>query len=165
MNAARCLRCDGPKPASRSHFCDDCRRDLQRERNRENMKERRQRARDIIANLPEDLRMRVDDADYEALDLDSKRLPDEVSIRLAEFMDETAQGADEDGRLIRDKMPDGASTPAGPDEGRSTFFRELAGELDDLCRIAARDPWWRANPHWNYELHDPGKASRYMRLG
>ena len=63
-----------------------------------------------------------------------------------------------------DRLPDGASSPSGPDEGRSSFFADLRDELDLLSNEAAQHPWFAENPHWNYELHDHDKARVYLSL-
>ena len=128
---------------SSQHFCLDCSAAIAREKARERQKVRRIRAKDAIAFSP------YATAEW-AVDLTVERL-EEIGLAL-----ETGDPA-----LVLDKMPDGSNSPAGPNEGRSTFFRDLAGELDELCAIASRDEWWAENPHALYEVHDPVKAALY----
>jgi len=67
----------------------------------------------------------------------------------------------------RDKQPDGWQTPAGSADGRSTYCKVFAGELDTLAKEAMGQhtprcdadaayaevveeaaEWWANNPHW-----------------
>ena len=64
--------------------------------------------------------------------------------------------------IVPDRMPDGANSPAGPDDGTSTYFGDLADELDAHARMVAQHPWFAANPHWAYGLHDPDEAAEYL---
>lgn len=77
--------------------------------------------------------------------------------------------ATEDGQpAMRDALAplEGAISEYGPEEGRSTFFKDLAGELDELSTKASEDPWWTSNKYWHYALSDPGKAAVFLsRLG
>jgi hypothetical protein len=49
----------------------------------------------------------------------------------------------------------GATTPAGPEIGYSTFSVEFQGQLAQLRREACHDGWWRDNPHWAFALDTP----------
>jgi hypothetical protein len=51
-----------------------------------------------------------------------------------------------DGKPIQDKQPDGTKSRRGSTDGRSTYFRDLAGQLDYLADQAAEDEWWSAHP-------------------
>jgi hypothetical protein len=140
----RCLRCDRPyKPRKSEHFCPDCSAAIKREKDRQTRKERATRAKEAIEFSP------YATADW-AVNLTDERLED-IGLAL-----ETGEPA-----LVLDKMPDGANTAAGPNEGRSTFFRDLAGELDTLCAVASNDSWWTENPHALFEVHDPVAAALY----
>lgn len=84
------------------------------------------------------------------------------------YIDDLAGELDSDNRqyeraLVPDRMPSGANSPAGPDEGSSTYYAELAEELGVSALVAAQHPWWEANPHWSYELHD-NEASQYLNV-
>ena len=64
------------------------------------------------------------------------RFPDELAAPMsAELVD----------AVTVDRKPSGYTTPAGPSEGRSTSFEDLAVELDELAARAAAHPWWRAH--------------------
>src|SRR5690606_35655878 len=49
----------------------------------------------------------------------------------------------------------GATTPAGPELGYSTFSEEFRGQLAQLHREACHDDWWKATPHWSFALDTP----------
>lgn len=139
-----CLRCDKPyQPTKSEHFCRDCARAIDREKSAQRSKERASRAREAIEFSP------YATAEW-TVDLTAERL-EEIGLALESG----------DPSLVLDTMPQGANSPAGPNEGRSTFFRDLAGELDTLCAEAARDSWWKDNPHALFEVHDPVAAALY----
>lgn len=50
--------------------------------------------------------------------------------------------------LVPDRMPAGANTPAGPDEGHSTNYADLAGQLHAKRMGVIMHDWFRENPHW-----------------
>lgn len=75
---------------------------------------------------------------------------------------------------VPDRMPSGSTTPLGSDDGRSTFFKDLAEELDGLAAAAVRHTcrdkadkfahhtkedcggcFWEKEPHWYVDLHLP----------
>lgn len=126
-----CLRCETSFEQYRrspSHFCRPCRVI----RNREAQRTRSHRSAEQLAEL-------------------RTRLPAEVSVHLEVY----GHALGLHGQAlpaVSDRMPVGTKSPAGPDEGRSTYFAELAGELDTLGREAAGDPWWDENPHWAFAL-------------
>jgi hypothetical protein len=49
----------------------------------------------------------------------------------------------------------GATTPAGPELGYSTFSVEFQGQLANMRREACHDDWWKATPHWSFALDTP----------
>lgn len=57
---------------------------------------------------------------------------------------------------------DGANTPAGPDEGVSTYWTDFAEWLDGHHSAVATHPWFGWHPHWNYSLHDRDAAREYL---
>lgn len=140
-----CLRCGKPYDRLRGngHFCGECLVIVKREAMREIQRERRERARHLI----EDEKAVAD------------WLPDIDEERLEEIGLATENG---DPSLVLDRPPPGALTPYGPDEGYSTFFEDLRGELKQLRSEAAEHPWWKANPHVFYEVHDDAKAAVYL---
>jgi len=81
---------------------------------------------------------------------------------LQQYVEELDLSEGEDLGLSPDRMPEGANTPYGPDEGRSTFFKDLSGELETLHKEASKADWWDDNPHWNFELHDRAEAAQYF---
>lgn len=144
-----CLRCGKPYDRLRGngHFCGECLVIVKREAMREIQRERRERARHLIEETKAV-------ADW---------LPDIDEERLEEIGLATENG---DPSLVLDRPPPGSLTPYGPEEGYSTFFDDLRGELKQLRSEAAEHPWWKANPHVFYEVHDPTKAAVYLhKLG
>jgi hypothetical protein len=61
---------------------------------------------------------------------------------------------------VMDRQPSGYLTPAGSDEGRSTFFKDLAADLDYACKQVAKHEWWSENRHWSYDLANPHAVSK-----
>src|SRR5690606_30419906 len=57
---------------------------------------------------------------------------------LQQYVEELDLSEGEDLGLSPDRMPEGANTPYGPDEGRSTFFKDLSGELETLHKEASK---------------------------
>src|SRR5690606_11400478 len=81
---------------------------------------------------------------------------------LQQYAAELDSSEGEDLALSPGRMPEGANTPYGPDEGRSTFCKDLSGELETLHKEASKADWWDDNPHWNFELHDRAEAAQYF---
>lgn len=69
-----------------------------------------------------------------------------------------------DDATVPDRMPRRASSPAGPDEGVSTSWPDLAADLDDRARAAAAHPWWAAHPEWAVGLHDAELADELLNI-
>jgi DNA-directed RNA polymerase subunit RPC12/RpoP len=132
-------------------YCPACRRERALAKQRERDRARRARREDIVDVL-NDYTSRGMSADYVAM------------------MHERLDG---DGALI-DPADDwkasplppltGANTPAGPDEGTSTFFVELREELEYHADGVAGHEWWRANPNWWVGIHDGASAPDTTRL-
>lgn len=140
-----CLRCSArylPRRAS-EHFCENCAQARKREQDRERKRERYEAGKTAVEGLPSRCAEWAADLTHEHYE--------EIGLALENG----------DPSLVLDKMPDGANSPLGPDEGRSTFFVDLREWLDILSAEAAEHPWWRENPHAFYEVHDPVKASLY----
>ena len=149
-----CLRCGAtftrPK-RSRAHFCSYCRGVIASEQGAE----RKQRWRDVQQRLA------AEHAEF---------YTDEQMAAFRERLAEVAPGLDlAEGREYREalyagrlRMPDGSGLPAGPDEGTTTFFLDLADWLDVHAVEVARHSWWSEHPHWNYRLHDQEVAEAYL---
>ena len=140
-----CLRCGKPYDRMRgdAHFCKDCSKAIDREESRNRARERVERAKLLIESTPSA----------------AEWLPKLDEEKLEEIGLATENG---DPSLVLDRQPPGALTPYGPEEGYSTFFEDLRGELKQLRIEAAEHPWWRANPHVFYEVHDDAKAAVYL---
>ncbi|HET8581754.1 MAG TPA: hypothetical protein VFL65_00770 [Jatrophihabitans sp.] len=156
-----CLRCGGEYERRRgrpSHFCASCRIERHREQDRERLSRRRALARDI----------RLDVDTYRASWLGED---DETgdAVRLEWLMgcdagaafatvEEFAQAVDEGDpwALVPDRRGNeslpGSTMPAGPDDGTSTGWSDLAEWLDRRAREVAAHPWHAANPHWAFAL-------------
>jgi hypothetical protein len=141
----RCLRCAAkyePRRAS-EHFCETCSQARKREQDRERKRERYEAGKTAVEGLPSRCAEWAADLTHEHYE--------EIGLALENG----------DPSLVLDKMPDGANSPAGPDEGRSSFFLDLREWLDILSGEAAEHPWWKENPHALFEVHAPEKAALY----
>jgi hypothetical protein len=144
-----CLRCDTQFERKRrgpvSHYCQPCRRDRKREYDRE-------------------YRLRADEAITEL----RTRLPDEIAVYLDDYRDVLDLDENETLPVAHDRMPPGSKSQLGSDDGRSTFFRDLAGRLDylasEVTKHTCQDPedprdcprcFWDENPHWTHDLSKP----------
>lgn len=87
------------------------------------------------------------------------RLPDEVSLTVEGMVDEFLKH-ERVLATVMDRQPSGYTTPAGSDEGRSTFFKDLAADLDYMGKQVAKHEWWSENIHWNYQLDNPHVVSK-----
>lgn len=142
MHCLRCAELYEPRRAS-EHFCEDCSKARKREQDRERKRERYEVGKTALSGIRGRLAEWAADLTHEHYE--------EIGLALENG----------DPSLVLDKMPDGANSPAGPEEGRSTFFKDLAGELDELGRVAAAHPWWVENPHALFAVHDAVKAALY----
>ena len=59
------------------------------------------------------------------------------------------QRSDETCLPLQMRSAPGTKTASGADEGRSTYYADLAAELDELSAEAANHPWWTDNPAEN----------------
>ena len=134
-----CLDCGKPFTVGRkrTHKCDDC-------RNKD------------WNSYQADRRKQIREGVWPAL---HSRLPEEVSVNLATFVDEFV-AAERFQPAVVDRQPSGYLTPAGSDEGRSTFFKDLAADLDYACKQVAKHTWWIENPHWSYQIDNPLAAKK-----
>ncbi len=133
MHTIPCLRCETPFERKRRgpvvHYCRPCRVERKREYDRAYRRQQDQVIEDLQA-----------------------RLPDEMTVHLDELRGVLGLCEAETLPLAHDRMPAGSKSPVGSDEGRSTYFTDLAGELDTLSREAASHPWWSTEPHWAHDL-------------
>ena len=112
---------------SPSHYCKPCRVLRHRESTKNRYHQVRHQAEEIVSRLPEEV---------------------SVSYEVYAIALSMVDGA----AMTRDRQPTGTKSPRGADDGRSTFFTDLAGELDRKCAEAAEHAWWNENPHWAIDL-------------
>lgn len=93
-----------------------------------------------------------------------QRIADPAEVALT--FDQFAEAVIKDERRLpisQDRQPVGYLTPAGSDEGRSTFFKDLAADLDYACKQVAKHEWWEENVHWSYQLDNPLAVSKIKK--
>lgn len=152
MHTIPCLRCTTPFERKRrgpsAHHCPACRVVIKRGRTRERMAEYRS-----------------------TVDAALSRLPSEVSVSAREWAYATAVRAGGKLPTQNDRMPEGSKTPLGSEDGRSTYFSDLAEDLDVLAADSTRHTcedtgrkyghhtgadcgacFWEAKPHWCVDL-------------
>lgn len=133
MNEFDCLWCgaryEQPQARRSSLFCPPCRAQRNRQRDAERHRERRANPH---AHRP---------------------------ATLAELAVPAEPVAPGDEAWAPDRMPRGASSPAGPDEGMTVARAADSVTLDRRARAAAAHPWWAAHPDWAVGLHDSDDAA------
>jgi|SRR5690606_12020812 len=137
---APCARCGEEYERKGGYFCPSCRDARKRETDRRTKEKRRQEIREAIE--------RVRDV-----------IPTGMVVDWDLFADELASDPDDQVPAVVDRQPVGWKSPRGSEDGRSTFFKDLAGELDWLERQANEHPWWAENPNWSIGLTDEGFES------
>lgn len=145
-----CLRCKKPYEQKRrqaSHFCPGCRSEIHAEKQRASKREARARERELRAEADEMVKRGMN--------------PDYVNGRWRQVVDDITAEQDKRETLVPDRMPDGANSPAGPDDGRSTDFGDIGVEIDIRAREAANHQWFKDNPHWNYDMHEADALRRF----
>lgn len=154
-DAIPCARCGVafPLPGRRaSHFCKGCRVKNRRERATARRQQKREATRAALAGLD------VDESEHLAL----------VAAGVPGLDEFNAAYDDAEKRLVLDRMPAGANSPRGPNEGMSVARgSEIAGVLygrNGLADRAAAHLWWQTNPHAFYGLHDDDRAGEYHEL-
>lgn len=129
-----CIACGTPferkKRGPIAHHCPDCRQARNRNLTRERMQEMRTAYYEVCSRLPEEVALTAS--------LDSEEMA---------YVLGWGKKA-----VVADMQPAGTKTPRGSEDGTSTWFTDLAGELETRARIAANDPWWAAHPHWCFGL-------------
>lgn len=158
-----CLRCGDEYEQEKrraSHFCAACRVEIDREKAAERMRRLRGVSSRVTLDIVMGENVSDDDGDDGSTEwlMGARRV--DVFARAADYIDRVESGGLFD--LVPDRMPAGHSSPAGPDEGTSTNWTDLAAELDRHARDVAGHYWFGRNPHWSYELHDDAKASAYF---
>lgn len=142
-----CMRCGGPyeTPGKRrtSRYCPDCRKLNARDKRNARDRERRT-TRDDVLDVIKDYTARGMAEDYAAMMVD----------QYAAVAD--AEPYPDDWQVVGTDYFEGANAPAGPNEGRSSFFADLRDELDMLSDAAIFDPWWQHHPNWWAGMHDDG---------
>jgi hypothetical protein len=152
MHTIPCLRCETLFERKRrgpvAHHCQTCRSALSRERARARYAARRAAVEEAV-----------------------NRLPYEVSVSAREWVYESATLAGDKLPTQNDRMPPGSKTALGSEDGRSTYFTDLAETLDSLANASARHTcketdgkhahhtqddcggcFWDAKPHWCVDL-------------
>lgn len=145
-----CLGCGGDYERPRrsmSHFCPECRR-LNRIAKMADAQRR-------LADARREVRERADA--FVAAGMTREYVETSYLSRLDEQTAELRSALHEG--MVADRMPARSNHPAGPDEGTSTGWRDLAETLDQRAREAASHSWFVDNPHWHYELHDDDAAA------
>jgi hypothetical protein len=129
-----CMRCDQPFDRRRSsgRFCPNCRPAINTER---------QVARDRRRRLARDeLRTVLDGYVLGGMDRGTNDDAIDAYVSRGEALDLVDC-------IIRDRMPTGAFTPAGSDDGCSTNDEEFRDCLDEHAAVVAAHRWWIDNPH------------------
>jgi hypothetical protein len=105
------------------------------------------------------------------LEIALDRLPEEISVSARDLAYTVELSVRDHLPVQADRMPPGSKSTLGSDDGRSTYFAILAGELDTLARDAVRHVcedtegpyaeytesdcgqcFWDRNPHWCVDL-------------
>lgn len=122
-------------------YCPDCRRVRKLANMRVVSRDRRARAaRENVSDVLDDYLRQGMDPDYVEL----------MRARVDDHLDDVIP-AEWSGQS---EVPlSGANTAAGPDEGTSTYFADLADELDALHDRAVKHGWWLDNPNWWVKMH------------
>lgn len=166
-----CLRCGAPFAEKRrgiTHFCEGCRAARKHDSNREYFALTKARQTEVIVNA----RAEVIPEAREYFDAAVRKLGAEEWRRVlgpgewvltAEEYGKHGHGSTEQ---LATWMPlSGAKRPGGPALGRSTYFGDLAVELDILEAEATRHPWWDENPHWCFDVDSPSALSLNLAPG
>lgn len=128
-----CLECGRsfnlPRAGKSPHICPACRREEFRAYQADRYKQIKEGVWDRIAD-PADVSLNFDQ--FAASVLKDDRLP-----------------------IATDRQPVGYLTPAGSDDGTSTFFKDLAADLEWSSKVVAKHEWWEQNGHWSYQLDNP----------
>lgn len=134
-----CLRCSEPfdnNSRHPSHYCKLCRKVQKLER--DNVKRRRVREdQEILRAVAESMRGYLDPSMYATVE---------------DFV--TGLGVIMDSDKHEDRMPVGSNLPAGPDEGMSTTYDDLAEQLDSRRLEVIMHDWFKEHPHWTVGMHD-----------
>jgi hypothetical protein len=159
-----CLRCGAlfeRRRGRRAYFCETHR--AERRRDYEAARKRGIRA------LARDIRMDVDTyrASYDVATIDdtTEWLAGAHRETMFATVAEYAASVDDGDlwALVPDREPiRNALSPAGPDEGTSTGWTDVAETIEARARHIGEHPWFTANPHWAYELDDPDAAREYL---
>lgn len=137
MTAYTCALCGAPytldQPRRTTRYCAPCRERRRVERKRL-LNAQRNRTRDNVVDVLDEYTRQGMSPDY----------VDMMRERIGEVIDEVMPAWRE-----HPELPiSGALTPEGPDEGTSTYFTDLADELDAHAARVAEQPWWSDNPGW-----------------
>jgi hypothetical protein len=135
-----CFKCSAEFEYKRAStaLCADCREDLHQVRRNFARRQRAEQIRDllnrVLPDIPESLHQT-------ARALAPKILDGRHDVRSVDDKDLIQSGS----LYCPDIQPSGTKTARGSDDGRSTYFADLAGELDTLESESAKDSWWTEN--------------------
>ena len=152
MQTIPCLRCTSPFERKRrgptAHYCKPCRVVVKRERNRVRMAEHRADVDQALSRIPSEISVSAREWAYASNVLAGCKLPTQ-----------------------NDRMPARSKTPLGSEDGRSTYFTDLAEDLDGLAAASVRHTcldtkppyahhtaadcgacFWNREPHWCVDL-------------
>jgi hypothetical protein len=131
-----CAMCGTPYSQTRrraTKYCVDC-RELRRVERKRLINVSRNRARGNVVDIVSSYTAQGMDVDYAELMLG----------RLDAVIDELMPV-----EMSHPELPiTGALSPAGPDEGTSTYFGDLREELEYASSLVAEHEWWSAHPNW-----------------
>lgn len=82
----------------------------------------------------------------EILDPMREYMSDSMIMTAEQFLDDLVP--DSDVPFVADRMPAGTSTPSGPNEGATTEFEDLYGELETRRLAAIMHDWHAEHPQW-----------------
>lgn len=129
-----------------SHFCPACRVERKREADRVRVRTWRAEVAEARENAAEILNGYVNGGMDEGYVEPIRDYVDDIAEEMASTVPRRLD-------TVPDRMPPGSNSPAGSDDGTSTYFSDLAEDLDRHAREVAKHPWFAENPHWAYGLH------------
>ena len=132
MTEIPCFKCGSlfeQKPRNPTHYCKPCRVARNREKTRLRNQRKIEFIQEAVSSLPPASVLSFDDAARELGPM-----------------------ADDRTAIVNDRQPAGWKSAKGSSDGRSTYFKDLAGVLDTLEEEATAHSWWAEHPHWNIAL-------------
>lgn len=139
-------------------LCPSCRDDLHQVRRNVARRQRAEQIRDLLNRVLPDVPVELH---QRARELAPKILDGRSGIRSVDDSDLIQSGS----LYCPDIQPAGSKTVRGADDGRSTYFADLAGELDTLESESSADPWWntRSPSDVFFLLGEPDVFEEFMK--